>query len=131
MGEGSNGDAAWAGRRHGSYIFQRDPAGYFYECSTLDQSDGLTHSCWSHVIQQNDVGSPCEGLPHLRQGFHFYNNSHVARGVGFCLAAGRSDWHGRSAQEGQMIVLDEDAVAQGLAMIRAPAEEDRPFLKRT
>ena len=30
-----------------------------------------------------------------------------------------------------MIVFDEDAVAQRLAVIRAPAEEDRPFLKRT
>jgi hypothetical protein len=30
-----------------------------------------------------------------------------------------------------MIVLDEDGVAQRLAVIRAPAEEDRPFLKRT
>jgi hypothetical protein len=30
-----------------------------------------------------------------------------------------------------MIVLDEDAVAQRLAVIHAPAEEDRPFLKCT
>ena len=30
-----------------------------------------------------------------------------------------------------MIVFDEDTVAQRLAMIRAPAEEDRPFLKST
>ena len=29
-----------------------------------------------------------------------------------------------------MIVLDEDGVAQRLAVIRAPTEEDRPFLKR-
>lgn len=30
-----------------------------------------------------------------------------------------------------MIVFDEDGVAQRLAVIRAPAEADRPFLKRT
>jgi hypothetical protein len=28
-----------------------------------------------------------------------------------------------------MVVLDEDAVAQRSAVVRAPAEEDRPFLK--
>jgi hypothetical protein len=48
---------------------------------------------------------------------------------GFRLVAGSSDWRCRMVQEGQMIVLDEDAVAQRLAMIRSSAEEDRPLLK--
>ena len=30
-----------------------------------------------------------------------------------------------------MVIFDEDAVTQRLTVIRAPAEEDRPFLKRT
>ena len=95
MGEGSDGDAIWAGRRHRSYVLQRDSSGHFHECSSLDQPDGLTDSRRVHVIQQNDVGSSCDGLPHIRQRFHFHDNLHAARGVGFCLAACSSDGHGR------------------------------------
>ena len=131
MGEGADGDAVRASRRHRPHVLQSNAPGYFHECLPLDQSDGLTDKRRGHVIQQNDVGSPCEGLSHVCQGLHFYNNSHTARGVGFGLATGRLDWRGRSRQEGEMIVFDENAIAQGLAMIRAAAEEHGPFLKRT
>ena len=53
------------------------------------------------------------------------------RGVGLRFAAGGSDGHGRVCEERQMIILDEDAVAQRPAVIRASAEEDGPFLKRS
>jgi hypothetical protein len=131
MGEGSDGDAVWAGRCHRSYVLQRDASWHFNDCSPLDQPDGVTDSRRVHVIQQNDVGLPCNGLPHFRQGFHFHDKIHAAWRMSFGLAAGSQDCPGPSVEESQMIIFDQDAVAEGLTMICASAEEDCPFLKRS
>jgi hypothetical protein len=130
MGEGSDRDTIGAGGRYRAYILQRDSSRHFNQGSPLDQPDSMADGLGAHVIQQNDVGLSCNGLPNLLQGFYFHDNAHTARGVGFGFAASRSDGYGRVREEREMIIFDEDAVAQRPAVIRAAPKEDGPFLKR-
>jgi hypothetical protein len=127
----ADGDAVRAGLRHRANVFERNPAGDFYDGPALDEFDGLLHHGRSHVVEQNDVGFACEGFTDILYRFHFDNQGDCAGAVPMGQSAGCT--HGVLAflEQGQMVVFDQQAVAERKPVVGAASQRHRPFLQRS
>jgi hypothetical protein len=78
----------------------------------LDECHGLSHECRRHVVEQNDVGFTGQRFLHFPQALGFYFNAKAVRRSGTSESAGSGHIDAGGAQDCEMVVFDQDAVAQ-------------------
>ena len=124
MRERADGDEVDAGLGDRADGVERDAAGRLELGAAGDERDGARELGRRHVVEQDPVGAGVERLAHLRRASRTRPRP-----------AGRSPGRGATASaidagEPQVVVLDQDAVVEAEAVVRAAAAADRVLLER-
>ena len=112
MCQRSDRNAIRAGLRHGAHVLERNAARHFHDGPPLDERDGLPDHRRGHVVEQNDIGFSREGLANIRQRFHLDNQGYGTGCISPDEPAGCTDGLLAFLQQGEMVVFDQQAVAE-------------------
>ena len=126
MGECADADDVHARQRVVAQRLVTHPAGDFDDGGAGDDRDGAADEGRRHVIEQNHLGAGAHGLLHLgeRGGLDF--DLRAVRG------RGAAELHGlrERAGGGDMVVFDEDVLAQRRTVVDAAAAAHGVFFER-
>lgn len=129
VGQGPDGNTVCAGCRHCANIPERDASGHFHQRSAMNKRDGFTYESWRHVIQENHVGGPLQGIPHLRERLRFNGDREPGRRVLAGQEAGLGDADAPPLKQQEVIIFDQDTITKGIPMVLSSAQGHGPFLQ--
>ena len=130
MRERADGNVVDTRRRNLAYILERDSAARLKLHFPSPERDGFAHLGRLHVVEEDYVDA-----------FDFEKRAHLFEAIGFDFdpnsraflvqALDRAGEFGETGADAQVIVLYQDHIIQGKAMVGAATCHDRRFFQRT